>query len=199
MTKPFQLVAGHPALDFVNTLDWRFRDSGAEELLTSYPELLRFSVESALLNANQARRLRRAANEQTGAQALRSGVELREIAAQIFYALTDRTTPPVASVVKLDQLLHTAQSNHRLRWTQARMEMVWPNSESDLNLPAWLLTLSASSLLTGDAIQSLRVCANPECRWLFLDTSRNHTRRWCEMKICGNRMKVRRFKTQHRA
>jgi predicted RNA-binding Zn ribbon-like protein len=45
----------------------------------------------------------------------------------------------------------------------------------------------------------LRECGNPECRWLFLDTSKNHTRRWCDMKICGNRMKARRFKAQHRA
>jgi predicted RNA-binding Zn ribbon-like protein len=44
----------------------------------------------------------------------------------------------------------------------------------------------------------LRVCEKPDCRWLFLDTSKNHSRRWCDMKICGNRMKARRFKAQHR-
>jgi len=38
-----------------------------------------------------------------------------------------------------------------------------------------------------------------ECRWLFLDTSKNHTRRWCDMKVCGNRIKARRFKALHAA
>jgi predicted RNA-binding Zn ribbon-like protein len=48
-------------------------------------------------------------------------------------------------------------------------------------------------------MQRLRSCDNPECRWLFLDTSKNQTRRWCDMKLCGNRMKARRFKAQHSA
>ena len=43
------------------------------------------------------------------------------------------------------------------------------------------------------------MCAGDRCGWLFVDTSKNHSRRWCDMKICGNRMKARRFKAQHRA
>jgi len=63
----------------------------------------------------------------------------------------------------------------------------------------WALSLSAADLMLSDAIESVRACDNPECRWLFLDTSKNHTRRWCDMKICGNRMKARRFKAQRKA
>ena len=66
-------------------------------------------------------------------------------------------------------------------------------------IPVWLLTRAASRLTLSENVQQVRACANPECRWLFLDTSKNHTRRWCDMKLCGNRMKARRYKALHAA
>ena len=39
----------------------------------------------------------------------------------------------------------------------------------------------------------VRICGADDCLWIFLDTSKNRTRRWCDMKQCGNRMKARRF------
>jgi predicted RNA-binding Zn ribbon-like protein len=68
--------------------------------------------------------------------------------------------------------------------------------ESKAELPLWLLALTTSDLMTGESMHLVRACDNPECRWLFLDTSKNHTRRWCDMKLCGNRMKARRFKAR---
>lgn len=55
-----------------------------------------------------------------------------------------------------------------------------------------VVALSAVRLLTGDTLQRMRVCANDECQWLFLDRSKNRSRRWCEMASCGNKMKARR-------
>jgi predicted RNA-binding Zn ribbon-like protein len=80
--------------------------------------------------------------------------------------------------------------------TSSGLQLTWL-SQGDPDLPLWLLTQSATELLTSEAIHSIRDCADPSCRWLFLDTSKNHSRRWCDMKICGNRMKARRFKAQH--
>lgn len=200
VTKPFELVASHPALDFVNTLDWRFRESGPEELLTNYSDLLRFAAQASLITAEQHRRLRRASTENDPTQVFRRTLEAREAMAQIFYALVDGVTPPVAAALKLDQYLHTAQINRRLRWNKSRFELAWTSGEdSELQLPLWVLVQSASELLTTEAVQRVSACANLECCWLFLDTSKNHTRRWCDMKICGNRIKVRRFKAQHQA
>jgi len=198
VTKPFQLVAGHPALDFVNTLDWRFRESGPEELLKGYSSLVRFAAQASLLTAEQLRRLRRISDKEA-ALAFGHGVDMREMLAQIFYALTDLQTPPVGAVSKLDHQIHEAQSKNRLRWNRSRFEMTWPGGGEDAELPAWLLACAAGELLTGEMAQTIRACENPDCRWLFLDTSKNHTRRWCDMKLCGNRMKARRFKAQRRA
>ena len=198
MTKPFQLVAGHPVLDLVNTLDWRFRASGPEELLDGYDDLLRFSAQSMLLTARQAQRLREVPPSIAG-KVLRSTKDLREATSQILYAIMDARTPPVGAIKKLDQHIRNAQANRTLRWSQSRLELSWPGTQADAQLPLWLLAQSAFDLLTGETMQRLRSCDNPECRWLFLDTSKNHTRRWCDMKLCGNRMKARRFKAQHSA
>jgi predicted RNA-binding Zn ribbon-like protein len=56
------------------------------------------------------------------------------------------------------------------------------------------VTRAAIDLLTTDARQRVRVCADQSCAWLFIDTTRSGTRRWCDMKVCGNRNKVRRFR-----
>lgn len=201
MIRPFQLIAAHPALDLVNTLDWRFRDSGPEELLSSYDDLLRFTQQSALLTLSQIRQLRRVADERTGeravAQTLRSCHELREAAAEIFYALVDDLAPSQGAIKKLDHALRSAQSHRVLEWTRAGARFLYA-ADSDPRLPLWLLAQSAADLLTGDTTVLIRTCADPGCRWLFLDTSKNHSRRWCDMKICGNRMKARRFKAQGR-
>jgi predicted RNA-binding Zn ribbon-like protein len=53
--------------------------------------------------------------------------------------------------------------------------------------------------MTSEELARVSSCGADTCRWLFLDTSRNHSRRWCDMKVCGNRMKARRFQARHEA
>jgi len=198
VTKPFQLVAGHPVLDLINTLDWRFRETGPEELLNTYDDLLQFSEQSMLLTARQTQRLRKV-SPSAADKTLQSTKDLREATSQILYAIMDARTPSTGAIKKLNQHIQNAQANRTLKWDQSRLELSWIGTEADAQLPLWLLAQSAADLLTGETMQRLRSCDNPECRWLFLDTSKNHTRRWCDMKLCGNRMKARRFKAQHSA
>ena len=72
----------------------------------------------------------------------------------------------------------------------------WADSGADPNLPLWILSQSVSDLLLSEDMTRVRTCDVDTCRWLFLDTSKNHTRRWCNMKVCGNRMKARRFQAR---
>lgn len=199
VTNSFELIGGNPALDLVNTLDWRFRPSGPEELLPSYDDLLRFTEQSGLLNTRQAQGLRRNTDHSVAMRALQQARHLREAAAEIFYAIVDERTPSPDSIKKLDDYLHTAQANRTLRWRSSRVELAWPSDPPQPGLPGWLLAQSAVDLLIAEQIRLIRECGDPGCRWLFLDTSKNHSRRWCDMKICGNRMKARRFKAQRRA
>lgn len=54
----------------------------------------------------------------------------------------------------------------------------------------WLIADAAANLLSSPAAGLLRRCANNVCVLFFIDTSRNHSRRWCSMELCGNRSKV---------
>lgn len=197
MTKSFQLVAGHPVLDLVNTLDWRFRESGPEELLCTYDDVLRFSAQTQLLTASQARRLRDAGHSAV-LQAMQSTRELREALAHILYAMTDKEAPPAGAIKKLNQYVQEAEARRGLQWDGLRLKISWAGNEGEAQFPVWLFAQSAFELLTSDAAEKIRACANGECRWLFLDTSKNHSRRWCDMAVCGNRMKARRFKAAHK-
>ena len=197
--RQYELIAGHPALDLVNTLDWRFRDGNSEELLDSYRNLLRFLEQSKLLTPGQTSRIARGVSERDTARVLEAVRELREAIAEVLYAMLDRRKPAAASINTLEACFKSASKHQNLRWSDSSLIWNFPLTANPPDLLLWLLSLSASSLLTSNEIERVRACDNPECRWLFLDTSKNHTRRWCDMKICGNRMKARRFKAQHRA
>jgi predicted RNA-binding Zn ribbon-like protein len=196
----FELIGGQPALDLVNTLDWRFREEPPpEELLTDYGAVLRFAEQSGLIGNSQARRLLRSASESKAAQVVSAVRELREAAAMVLYASLDGEEMPASTVATLERYFKRARQSQRLHPAEAKLAWELSSAASFPELPLWLLSLSAAELMTSNEMERVRACGNPECRWLFLDTSKNHTRRWCDMKVCGNRMKARRFKAQHQA
>jgi predicted RNA-binding Zn ribbon-like protein len=195
--KRFQRVAGHPALDFVNTLDWRFREGSPEELITDYDDLVQFAVQCGLIHAAESHKLLRRTSANRAAQAVAEARGMREAAARIFYAAVDGEGPPAEAIRELEVRFKEAETHRELRWSEKHLHWEFPAALVAPELPVWLLTLETAQLVTAGEMGLVRACGDPECRWLFVDTSKNHTRRWCDMKICGNRMKARRFKAQH--
>jgi predicted RNA-binding Zn ribbon-like protein len=193
--KPFQLYGGHPALDMVNTLDMRFTGENIE-LLPTYAELLRFAAQAEVLTTVQARSMARAASQTQAQEVLAKAHELREALASVLYAWVDGGKPPAAQVAILEQHFQAAAQHRKLRAGGAHLDWVWNGSGLQPELPLWKLAQSAADLLTSNAAESIKDCGDPTCRWLFLDVSKNHTRRWCDMKTCGNRMKARRFQAR---
>lgn len=196
--QPFELVGGHPALDLVNTLDWRFQQSQRTDLLPSYDDLVRFVVQCGLMTAAEGRRLVRSATANKAAEAVDQSRDLRETAASVFYAALDGEEPPAEAIRKLEHFFKDAEAHRELRWSENHLRWEFPTASAAPELPVAILSLKIAHLMTSGSMEMVRACGNPGCRWLFLDTSKNHTRRWCDMKICGNRMKARRFKAQHR-
>jgi predicted RNA-binding Zn ribbon-like protein len=189
MAKPFELVAGHVALDFVNTLDNRFTENGPDELLASYEDLLRFSRQSGLLTGPQAKKLKGL----DGSEALRQAKELREILAAIAYAQLAGKSLSASNLTSLEHYFKQASLHRHLTADRLRPLWRWHGLDSQADAPVWLLAQAAEDFLLSQQSTQLRCCASETCRWLFLDTSKNRTRRWCDMKVCGNRMKARRF------
>jgi predicted RNA-binding Zn ribbon-like protein len=196
---PFQLVAGHPVLDFVNTLDWRFRASGSEELLNHYADLLRFTGQSGLLTPFEVRKLA------TGdlvrkKRILSSTKKFRECLASTLYAIAAGQAPQIEDVRTFSTFARTVRETQDLEWCVSRLQ--WKSDKrrtKALDTPFRKLASAALDLLTSEELNKLCACSNPECRWLFLDGSKNKARRWCDMKLCGNRIKARRYRSKQHA
>jgi predicted RNA-binding Zn ribbon-like protein len=194
----FQLIAGHPALDLVNTLDWRFREAGPEELIPTYDDLVRFTEQCGLLSSAQARRLIRTTSTNKGAHVVAEAQRMRETAARIFYAVIDGNDPPTEAIGDIERRYREAETHRHLGWSESHLVWEFSGSVPAPEFPLLMLAMKVVELLSSEDMSMIRACGNAECLWVFLDTSKNHTRRWCDMKICGNRMKARRFKAQQR-
>jgi predicted RNA-binding Zn ribbon-like protein len=195
---PFSLVAGHPTLDLVNTLDNRFREVGPAERLGDYAALLRFTEQSGLLSVVQTRVLARSAGAAEAERASAAARELREAAASGLYARLGGNVSLPKEIRTLESYSRSARAQQELVETTS-LQLAWDwrsSSTTEAELPVWILSLQTSALLTSAAMSRLRSCQTETCRWLFLDTSKNHSRRWCDMKVCGNRMKARRFQAR---
>jgi predicted RNA-binding Zn ribbon-like protein len=194
----FDLSGGHPALDLVNSLDNRFRADGPNENLVQYSDLLRFLNEIGLLDSQKIQLLDKTTSH-AAEQVLRQVKDLREATAAVFYAAMEERTPPRAAIETLEGYFRAAARHRELDWDNQHNHMAWSwdaAAETDPNLPLWLLAQSVSDILLSPDAARVKTCAVDTCRWLFLDTSKNHTRRWCNMKVCGNRMKARRFQAR---
>jgi predicted RNA-binding Zn ribbon-like protein len=193
--KPFNLLAGHPALELVNTLDLRF-SADPKELLATYADLLRLTAQLRLLPAEQARKLARSVSDKNARQVLASAVELREALAAVFYRWIDGGKPVGAPLETIEGHFHAAAQRRRLTAAESHLDWSWSGAEQRAELPLWKLAQSACDLLLSSDAERVKDCGDPTCRWLFLDLSKNHTRRWCDMKTCGNRMKARRHQAR---
>lgn len=198
----FDRCGGHPALDFVNSLDNRFGGKDQVEGLESYGDLARFARETGLLDPVHAAQVLRAVTPEAAARALRAGRALREALAETLYAVVDDRPPPAAGLETLERYLRVADRHRELRWRpdageRAALAWCWRSNERKAELPVWAIAQAARDLMLSPDMKQLRACEADTCRWLFLDSSRNHSRRWCKMKVCGNRMKARRFQIRH--
>jgi predicted RNA-binding Zn ribbon-like protein len=191
--KPPKLLGGVLCLDFVNTVSWRGDQHDPGERLTSYAELLHWAVHAGVLDERAASRLAKAAlrRPDEARSVVGSAIELREALARLF--LGDGRA---ADLAVLNAGLSVTASRSSIRRTSAGFEWANRANEDALDRPLHPVLRSAAELLTSGRFENTRSCGDPRCRWLFLDASPSSRRRWCSMKECGNRNKVRRF---HRA
>ncbi|HXB57377.1 MAG TPA: CGNR zinc finger domain-containing protein, partial [Vicinamibacteria bacterium] len=170
------------------------------ELLRSYLDLLAWGEQAALLSPGQARRLRARAGRRGGEAeaARRRALLLREALYSVFSAVAaGRAIPPRALLV-LNAALPSALARLRIVGTRGALDWGF-SADADFDRVLWPVIQSAGELLTSPARERLRECAAPNCAWLFLDASRNRSRRWCDMSVCGNRAKARRHYRRERA
>lgn len=188
----FQLVGGSLCLDLINTLDNRSDTARIKELIPSYRELLAFAVQSNAISHKTAGTLARVAEHspKQAAKAHQELIRLRECLHRIFRSIVNSSTPSKQDLGELSSFVQNALGHLQLRQQNSAVTLDWPEQETNLDFLQWQAAKSAADLLTSSDVQWVRLC---ECDWFFVDRSRNHSRRWCDMKVCGNREKVRRF------
>ncbi len=191
----FDLTGGHPALDLANTISRRDNPERRREHLTSYADLVSFAVQDKILSPKEGKELRSFAekNRRSASRSFRKAIELREAIYAVFAAAARRKYPPGEAVrVVKDYALEAAQQRNLLA-TNGGFRWEWQTDvKNSLDRVIWPLGQAAGELLTSDELKLVRWCEAPDCQWLFLDHSRNRSRRWCDMKSCGNRAKARR-------
>ena len=206
----FRFLGGSLCLDFVNTVGARVPGSEpgegtqrfevAREWLHGYEDLMAWARQASVVDARQAERLlERARREpESAASAFERAWALREALYRLFAALPDGT-PEEADLALLNREVAAARAQQRLRPAARGLEWTWDEADvGSLDQLVWRVVLSASELLTSGDLTRVRRCAGEECGWIFLDTTRNRTRRWCDMGDCGNAAKVRRFRERQR-
>ena len=181
-------------IDFVNTLSWRGREVPTEELI-DYSDLITWSRQVGIITPKDASKLFKKADRYPadGKKVLRGAVDLREAIYRVFAAIIENQKPTKEDLAAFNNYLSKTMTLSQIINTKTGFD--W-DSSGDKSKMDWVLNpiiRSAADLLVSDELKKLKFCSDPMCRWLFLDISRNQSRRWCDMKDCGNRAKAKRF------
>jgi predicted RNA-binding Zn ribbon-like protein len=191
---PFEFTGGSLCLDYVNTVNSRGSDH-PEDLLVSYDALVQWASEAGALPAKTAAHLRALAKDSPGRAhaVMREAIQLRDSLYDLFLALSEKRTVPESGLACLNRALQRASQHARLVGESAQFRWEWIAPHEHLDSILWLVARSAADLLTSENVEFIGQCASINCGWVFVDTTKNHRRRWCDMRSCGNRDKARRY------
>lgn len=203
----FAFIGGHLALDFANTLGGQ-RGGRTHELIDTYADLVTWGLQTGTIGSDEAERLGHVAQRDPAGAVLvlERAHRLREAIYALVMATTRGDAVPAADLAVLNGELAQALVHRRVTTSPTGTAWTWDwravgvsgghEGHMILALDAllWPVAIAAAELLTMRDHPPLRQCASDECSWLYLDTTRNHSRRWCDMKGCGNKAKVRRYR-----
>jgi len=186
---------GDLSINFTNTVNWRGDDAAREDNLGTYQDVLVWCDEAGLLDgAERARLVERSQADPAGAEtALVEIREIREVIYRILRNLGEAQLPSPADQSLFNDTLHRALGHRRLDIQPAHARWAWRSHSDDLTAPIWPVVLAAADLAVSDDLAKVHTCSNEACGWMFLDRSRNQSRKWCSSESCGNRARVRKF------
>ncbi|MBK7720757.1 MAG: ABATE domain-containing protein [Austwickia sp.] len=190
---PFSLIAGHVALDFCNTVDWRLDPASRFERITAYDDLLAWSAAAGVLDPPEVALLTTPTLADAPARAteLDRALELREAA----YRVVVDHEPGAADTVRR----HAREAVDVCRLTMTGTAWGWTQPHPTLATPRWRVLFALLDLVRSPAMRDVRQCADTACGWVYLDTSPRRNRRWCVAGDCGNRNRVRAHYDRRRA
>ena len=198
---------GMLCLDFINTVEPR-TGPVSRDWLTGYPDLVRWAQHGGLFDEAVAGRLLRSATARPAAAqaAFQAAIDLREGLFRLFAAFAVDAAPAEADLEVLRGAFAAAAQHGRLvpeaggfDWNFDAAVPAEAAAEL-LDRPWWPVAASGVELLTHGPLDRIKQCpTDAGCSWLFLDTTKNRSRRWCSMDDCGSQIKARRQTDRRRA
>lgn len=190
------LIGGRLSLEFVNTVDTH--DTRIDEKLNTCADLVWWALRVGMLDEAAAAPLfaRADAEPAAAADVLARALALREAVYRVFVSARSGAAVDDADLAVLNGELSRALGRLRVRAEDGGFAWGWEEG-AELDRVLWPVARDAAELLVSGDLRRVGKCCGDNCDWLYLDTSRNRSRRWCDMQSCGNRAKARRH--YHRA
>jgi predicted RNA-binding Zn ribbon-like protein len=194
--KPYQFgrIGGALCLDFTNTASWE-ADRQTTEHLNDFTDLVRWCTEAALVGQDSAAALGEEPEENRAEAAaiLGKAKDLRATLYRLFIALSRGKFPAGKDLQRLNEAL--AEAPLRLEVRREKDQFLSERQAAGTKFAKLVgpVVWSAAELLTSGKIDQVKCCASDTCGWLFLDNTKNHSRRWCDMADCGSHAKAKRY------
>ena len=194
MSRNWDFDAGKLPLNFANTAEWH-ASQNPQEMLETYPDLIAWGEQAQLLTKAEANTLLLNADLMPGeaSDALKRVISIRDVIYRIFSAVAGGGRPSGGDLRKFNLALVEGLEMTNIALSADGFEWTWTKSERAFDQMLWPILKSTAELLTSKELKRVGQCADDRgCGYLFYDTSKNHSRRWCSMESCGNRAKAKR-------
>jgi predicted RNA-binding Zn ribbon-like protein len=190
-------IGGELCLDFANTVGGSRENP--KERLNRYEDLIGWSIHAGTIDPETGDALlsRAGAEREHADRVLDRARQLREAIYGIFAAIAGDHEATGEDIARLNAELERAQVHLRVAPVAGGFDYLFADG-SALDRPLWPIARSAADLLVSDDLARVKRCGGHDCDWLFLDQSKNKSRRWCDMRDCGNRAKARRHYRRHK-
>ena len=191
-----ELIGGHPAVDFVNTVS-AWNSAEAYDYLQDFSDFLRWNGMVGLLwDSAIARFEKRPAHERTEAHA--EAIRLRDAMHRVFAARAAGNKLPQDAIDRINDVIRVTVNWRRIAADAdsglKEICCVWDFRQAPAIAALGPVAWKAAELLELGELERIKECPGHDCAWLFFDTSKNRSRQWCSMKTCGNSAKVKRFR-----
>ena len=186
--QPFLFVANHPCLDFINTQ--MIVRGNPTDLLDECEDLVAWLVQARMLDKVQAAVIMTQWNHKDQEQLFEQGVTFRGTLREMAARIAARQSIPDSAVASINQILSRCPGYPQLAYKKGRLERQFQSQAAQKDGLLAPLAEAASDLLCSGKLSLIKKCGNPACILYFYDTTKNHTRNWCSMQLCGNRIKV---------
>lgn len=186
-----RVVGGNVALDFCNTVDGVPGREPGFDSLSEYRDLVAWGVKAGVLGHEKAASLLLRAESAEAKASMARALEVRDLVYRIFLVIAEGWEPSRAELDALERIERRALAGAVLVGSRLTGYQWWWSEDEGTDAPLNPVVHAAVGLLADGDLTRIKRCV--ACRWLFLDESKNRSRRWCSMEVCGTHEKMRRY------